>query len=427
MESATTKRSALEEAAHAQFQRREARAETTSSLLFCGAIILAFGIISLSGEAQRFGSFTAMRTVFLCFMGLLLGLAAAIRAGFWHPVLRYVNSALQVAALGMMTVVLGRERGALFVLSTAIPMLYCLVITLTAFRLSPWLSLFTGTLAAASLVATYGLFLRPAITPEVLAANPTIAWPAVWARVVVLLATGAACALAARTLRNQFRQSARDQGRIQLLERTFGRMVAPEVAQRVLEDENWMKPARREAVIMFADLKGFTRYSDGKTPEEVADFLNRCWTVAADIVEKHRGVINKYMGDGFLAMFGAPMELDDAEKAAAQTAQDLQRGLAPLLEPAGLALCIGVHAGPLIAGGIGSASRYEYTVIGSTVNLASRLETLNRSLETRCLASEHVARKIAEDWDLKDRGGQHVKGVANQVSVFEILGRRNDD
>lgn len=396
----------------------------TSSLMFCGVIITTFGIIALSGEARQFGSFTLIRMVFLGFMGLLLGVAGAIRAGFWHPGLRYINSALQIIALGMMTVVLGKERGALFVLSTALPMLYCLVITLTAFRLSPWLSLFTGALAAVSLVTTYGLFLRPVLTPEMLAANPTIAWPAVWARVVILLATGGACALAAKSLRNQFQQSARDQSRIQLLERTFGRMVAPEVARRVLEDEDWMKPARREAVIMFADLQGFTRFSDGKSPEEVADFLNQCWSVAADIVEKHGGVINKYMGDGFLAIFGAPMELDAAELAAAQTAVDLQNGLAPLLDPKGLALCIGVHAGPLIVGGIGSESRCEYTVIGSTVNLASRLETLNRSLETRCLASEPVAKKIGEDWDLKDRGGQRVKGVADEVSVFEILGRR---
>ncbi len=128
----------------------------------------------------------------------------------------------------------------------------------------------------------------------------------------MLLIIGVACAFAAGTLRRQMRKRIDDEGRIHLLERTFGRLVAPEVAKQILENSDWMRPARREAVVLFADLKGFTKYSDGRSPEEVADYLNRCWSLAADIVEKHGGVINKYMGDGFLALFGVPLELDDA-------------------------------------------------------------------------------------------------------------------
>ena len=297
---------------------------------------------------------------------------------------------------------------------------YCLVISMTAFRLSPWLSFFSGALSALSLIAVYAVFMRPQITPEMLIATPTLGWLAIYGRVVVLFAIGVACALAASSLRQQIRKQEEDQTRIQLLERTFGRLVAPEVAKQILEDENWMKPARRDAVIMFADLQGFTKYSEGKSPEDVANFLNRCWSVAADIVEKHGGVINKYMGDGFLAIFGVPLELAGAEKAAAETAAELDRELAPLLKPDGLALCIGLHAGPMIVGGIGSEARCEFTVIGSTVNLASRLETLNRSLETRCLTSGQIAEKISGDWHMKDHGGHRVKGVADEVSVFEL-------
>ena len=417
--------SALVTAFRARLIRREALDELLSCVIFAVASLLIFAVLSIFGQARQMHSFGILRIVFLSYVGLILLLAILVRRGWWHPALRFVNTALQITVLSAFLFAISRERGPSFALTTALPMLYCLVISMTAFRLSPWLSFFAGALAAAELVYLYAFVMLPRLTPEMLATNPALGWPAVFARVVVLFAIGAACAFAAGSLRRQMEKQAADHTRIQLLERTFGRLVAPEVAKQILEDENWMKPARREAVIMFADLKGFTKYSEGKSPEDVAAFLNRCWSIAADIVEKHGGVINKYMGDGFLAIFGVPLELKGAEKAAAETAAELDRELAPVLNPDGLALCIGLHSGPMIVGGIGSEARCEFTVIGSTVNLASRLETLNRSLDTRCLTSSEVADKIAGDWHMKDHGGQQVKGVAREVNVFELRTKKD--
>lgn len=416
---------ALDTALLARLIRREARDELLSCVIFAVASLLIFAVLSIFGQARQMHSFGILRIVFLSYIGMILLLAILVRRGWWHASLRFVNTGLQITVLSAFLFAISRERGPAFALSTALPMLYCLVISMTAFRLSPWLSFFAGALAAAELVFLYSFVMLPQLTPELLATNPALGWPAVFARVVVLFAIGVACAFAAGSLRRQMVKQAADHSRIQLLERTFGRLVAPEVAKQILEDENWMKPARREAVIMFADLKGFTKYSEGKSPEDVAAFLNRCWTIAADIVEKHGGVINKYMGDGFLAIFGVPLELEGAEKAAAETAAELDRELAAILSPDGLALCIGLHAGPMIVGGIGSEARCEFTVIGSTVNLASRLESLNRSLDTRCLTSSEVAEKISGDWHMKDHGGQQVKGVAREVSVFELRAKKD--
>jgi len=415
---------ALDEAFRAQRSQREAKAEFQSCLIFIATTLAIFVVVATFGGARHFHSANTLRIIFLLYLGLVATFAVLVRKGLWHSSLRYLNTTLQIMLLSAFLIAVTREKGVAFALTTALPMMYCLVISMTAFRLSPWLSLYAGALSALGLVFVYTVFMRPELTSEILAANPTLGWTAVYARVMVLIAIGVACALAANSLRVQIRRQEEDQGRIQLLERTFGRLVAPEVAKQILEDENWMKPARREAVIMFADLQGFTKYSEDKSPEDVADFLNRCWSVAADIVEKHGGVINKYMGDGFLAIFGVPLELVEAEKAAAETAAELDRELAPLLKPDGLALCIGLHAGPMIVGGIGSEARCEFTVIGSTVNLASRLETLNRALATRCLTSGEVAAKISGDWHMKDHGGHQVKGVAREVSVFELGGKK---
>jgi len=416
--------SALNQALRARLVQREAKAEFQSCLIFIATSLSIFIVVGIFGGVSRFDSFGLLRIVFLLYLGLVTTFAVLVWKGWWHSSLRFVNTTLQIVLLATFLVAITRDKGAFFALTTVLPMMFCLVISMTAFRLSPWLSFFAGALSALALTFVYAAFMRPELTPEMILAYPTLGWPSVYARVMVLFAIGVACAMAASSLRQQIRRQEKDQSRIQLLERTFGRLVAPEVAKQILEDENWMKPARRDAVIMFADLQGFTKYSEDKSPEDVAGFLNRCWTVAADIVEKHGGVINKYMGDGFLAIFGVPLELAEAEKAAAETAAELDRELAPLLRPDGLALCIGLHAGPMIVGGIGSEARCEFTVIGSTVNLASRLETLNRSLETRCLTSSEVAGKISGDWHMKDRGGHQVKGVAREVSVFELGGKK---
>jgi len=411
-------------ALHARLYRREAQAELTSCGIFLGAGALIFAVLALTGEARLLQSFIILRWIFLLSAAFLVGFALIARKGWWHPAMPFINTGVQLTLISTFFAVVSHERGSSFALSTAIPMLYCLTIAITAFRLNPWLSFFGGVVGAAEMVLVYALVMRPALTPELLASNPTLGWPAAISRVVVLFAIGLACALAAGSLRNQIRQREDDEKRIDLLERTFGRLVAPEVAKQILADENWMHPAVRSAVVMFADLKGFTTYSEGRAPEDVANFLNRCWTLAVDVVERHGGVINKYLGDGFLALFGVPLPLEDPESSAARTASELQAALAPLLEPEGLALCIGIHCGPLIVGGIGSESRCEFTVIGATVNLASRIEGLNRPLETNCLTSQPVAEKISAEWEMKDHGGHKVKGVRGEVGVFELLRRR---
>ncbi len=139
-----------------------------------------------------------------------------------------------------------------------------------------------------------------------------IAWPATFARVIVLLAIGLAGAFAANNLRRQVVKRARDQDRIQLLSAPLAASSPLTVARQILDDKNWMSPALREAVVMFADHQGFHQILEKRSPEEVAGMLNKCWSVAADIVEHEGGVINKYLGDGFLAIFGVPLELKNA-------------------------------------------------------------------------------------------------------------------
>jgi adenylate cyclase len=418
------KPSTLDRAHQDEILRREGRADQLGIAIFVGTMLVVLTVVAIAGHGLSASEFPRLVPAMVGFGGILGGIALAIQLGVRPQVLRYGISLVQVSFVSAMLVAVNSAHGAEFALATALPLLYALAIAITAFRMNPWLSLFAGTLAAVEFVVVYAVAMAPQLTPEAIAENETLSASAVVVRAVVLLVIGIVCALAAGSLRGQFKKSLEDAGRIDLLERTFGRLVAPEVAREILSDENWMRPARRDAVVVFADLQGFTSFSDGRRPEDVARFLNDCWEVAADVIERHGGVINKYLGDGFLALFGVPMDVANAEAAAAETACELQEKLAPLLEPVGLRLCVGVHSGPLIAGGIGSQSRCEFTVIGSTVNLASRLESLNRSLATSCLTTQPVADKLAGTWELTPHGEHRVKGVSDGVSVFELVRKR---
>ena len=226
--------SALDVALRQQLVPRQARAEFTSSAIFCVTAFFIFGMVSALGYTRGFVALPVIQATFLSFIGLLVALAVLARRGWWHPALPFLNSGLQITLLSIILSIAAREKGAEFAMTTVLTMMFCLTIAITAFRLNPWLSIFAGVAAAVGLALTYAIAMRPTLTPELLAANPLLSWPSVLARGIVLLAIGGACAVAANSLRSQMKKAAEDQGRIHLLERTFGRLVAPEVARQIL-------------------------------------------------------------------------------------------------------------------------------------------------------------------------------------------------
>ncbi|MEO6053015.1 MAG: adenylate/guanylate cyclase domain-containing protein, partial [Chthoniobacterales bacterium] len=387
------------------------------SVLFTLFLIIRFSINAMS--ATQVASF---RWVGLSIVLALLLLAGLIQVWRWVPIMKFFNVALQVSTISIMLLITAKERGPEFAMSTASPMIYALVISVTAFRLSASLSLFAGILSALEFLGVYIFVMRPMLTPEDLLSIPTLGYGAMVVRMIILLAIGFTCTLAARALSSHVVRSVKDAVKVDLLERTFGRYVSPEIAKHVLSNDRFLEARKIEGVVMFADLRGFTAYSENRAPEEIAAMLNRCWEIAMQIIESHGGVVNKFLGDGFMALFGVPIDLPNAEEAAANTAVDLQRALQVILEPEGLSMCIGIHQGEFIAGGIGSESRCEFTVIGTTVNVASRIETLNRELKTNCLASTAFISRIdgKAPFHIQSQGKRSVKGIHEPMEVHEV-------
>jgi adenylate cyclase len=174
----------------------------------------------------------------------------------------------------------------------------------------------------------------------------------------------------------------------------FGRQVGEDVMRDALARGVELGGEARDAAILFVDIQGSTTLAEARDPAEVVALLNRFFAIAVDAIAAEQGWVNKFEGDAALCVFGAPVEHPDASGAALGAARELQRRLR--LELGGLEAAIGLSAGQVVAGNIGAAERYEYTVIGDPVNEAARLTELAKSRPSRLLASEDILRRAGE-------------------------------
>lgn len=175
---------------------------------------------------------------------------------------------------------------------------------------------------------------------------------------------------------------------------------------------------RRQVTVLFADLAGFTQLSNSLDAEEVHGLLNRYFAIVDSVIERHGGHVDKHMGDGLMALFGAPIaHVDDPERAV-RAALEIHAAVTDLDPP--LSVHIGVASGSVVASGMGSDQHSEYTVIGDAVNLAARLQDLAEGGET--LISETVQRPLADRLDGAARGEVAVKGFDEPVRVWQVTG-----
>src|SRR2546423_3404762 len=155
----------------------------------------------------------------------------------------------------------------------------------------------------------------------------------------------------------------------------------------------------RRVAVMFVDFRSFTAGARTRTPQEVVDRLDGAFAILVDILDRHGGIVNKFLGDGFLALFGAPLHAPDPAHSAVAAAREMLEANSRINEATSwpLRIGIGIHLGEVVAGNIGSPRRKEYTVIGDTVNFASRLEALNKELGSQLLISLAVREALGDD------------------------------
>jgi adenylate cyclase len=208
---------------------------------------------------------------------------------------------------------------------------------------------------------------------------------------------------------------------------TFGRFVSHEVAEAVLSGNVPLGGERRNVTILFQDIRGFTQLSESLDPAATLQLLNRFFTEVVAAVEEQGGVVKQFIGDGVMALFGAPQSHPDHAERAVRAALGIVTRLAELNAEFGrqsiapVVIGVGIDSGEVVAGLIGPDNRVEYGVVGEPVNLANRVESLTRELRATVLVSKRIADRLGPEFVRGRSSVQPVKGKKDPVEVVEIL------
>jgi adenylate cyclase len=268
---------------------------------------------------------------------------------------------------------------------------------MNALKVGLGMAVITLLMLATSYLAVAQLLLLPVLSPLLLA----------WACYFVF------------ALREYLREQKSREQAVQM----FSRFVNPHVVHELLAHGGLSRAGEsRQITILFSDIRGFTTLSEKRTPQQVVELLNRYFTLQVEVVFRHGGTLDKFIGDCIMALWGAP--LDDPEharhavEAALEMAEVLQRFKRELGEAdADFDVGIGIHTGPAVVGLIGSDQRREFTAIGDTVNLGSRIEGLTKGV-SRILVSRETKEACGDAFEFKSFGSFKVKGREQDVELF---------
>ncbi len=214
------------------------------------------------------------------------------------------------------------------------------------------------------------------------------------------------------------------------LRQAFGRYVSPSVVETIITHPDRLELGGEEieTSVLFADLEGFTQLSETMSPQTLIKLLNDYFTPMTQIIMAYQGTLDKYIGDALMALWGAPVPLPDHALRACRAAIEMEKtmiGLQEKWEALGLpnlTARLGLHTGPVVAGNVGSRERFNYTVLGDTVNLASRLEGVNKAYGTRILLSEETANLVKDRLLVRELDAVQVKGRSKPVNIYELVG-----
>jgi adenylate cyclase len=344
------------------------------------------------------------------------------RGGLPSAPRRYVQAFIETSLPTAVVLYYARIDGPAQALLMPSAFVYFVFILLSTLRLDFALCAFTGFVASVE----YGAVAIMWAQGDATIAEPDLAsLPHHLGKAVILLVTGIAAGFVAQRLRRSFTRAIESVGERQRILGVFGQHVSPEVVERLMEaGRAEVKTEQRDVCVMFLDIRDFTRFAEEKSPEEVAAYLNTLFDSTIDAVVKRHGIVNKFLGDGFMAIFGAPIVEGNPRAAAVDAALDIVERIEKLVSAGKLPptrVGIGLHAGSAVVGNIGSSERKEYTVIGDVVNVASRIEALNKQLGSTILASDEVWSACSrDDVDSVQRDEVAIRGRSNAVRVWEL-------
>ncbi|HEX7926611.1 MAG TPA: adenylate/guanylate cyclase domain-containing protein [bacterium] len=226
-------------------------------------------------------------------------------------------------------------------------------------------------------------------------------------------------------LANAFNFMSAELWKKQLMQESFGKYVGSDILQMIMAnpESQWLKGTRNNATVLFTDIRGFTSFSENREPEQVVEALNQYFEICTRVILEYGGYIDKFIGDAVMGVFGVPVAVENHAERAVRASLHMQRELKEAAKKTGndvlARVGVGINTGVLVAGNLGSQVKMEYTVIGDSVNTASRLNGLAGAGET--VISKATLDPIASLVRVEEMEPQKVKGKAEAVQVYKVL------
>ncbi len=416
-----------------------------ATLIVLGAGAVIFAALHREGVTGA----SALPIILTAILGMVWwgGVAVYCRKKAPPEWLSWFNATVE-SSFGTAGMLLDSELGVDLALTSPALLIYPLAITTSALRLVPAMPIYSAVLSSAQLlvmVALIGESERGFVTLG-------IDFFAIRAALFLMVGlAGMRIAMALQVMVTQIIEEAQERVRIRdaldqqaeefrRIKRIFGRYVSNDVVETLTEHPDKLKLGGelRDVTILFADIRGYSTLSEALAPTEIIALLNHYFQAVTKVILDQRGMINEFEGDAVLAVYGAPLDLASHAECALVAAIGMLAAVDELNQEweesgtlekwravgmDGLAIRIGVHSGPVVAGNIGSEQRTKYAVIGDTVNTCSRVEGLNKVLKTDLLVTESTVAALTSD-ALKalmiPLGSHVVKGRTEPVEVYTI-------
>lgn len=339
------------------------------------------------------------------------------------PVLFYMNSLIEVSTPTLAIVVFAENLPPVYSLVTPVALAYFLFIVLSTLELNFQLSVFTGTVAAVEYVAISYFYLQQAQLPADL---DFLTMPTYFlGKGLIMFLTGVVAGFVALEIKKRILHSYEVMHERNQLERMFGQQVSQAIVDEMISSKREVVSRRRNVCIMFIDIRDFSRFSNGKSPEEIVKYQNEVFSFMIDSISRNHGIINQFLGDGLMATFGAPVSYENDCLNAVNAAMEIikaaeeksLKGIIPHTK-----VGIGIHTGEAITGNVGTQVRKQYSITGNVVILASRIEQLNKEYGSCLLVSEEVINAVgAKRYCSELIGPVLLKGQDEPVTIYRLV------
>ncbi|NPA67665.1 MAG: adenylate/guanylate cyclase domain-containing protein [Chlorobi bacterium] len=335
----------------------------------------------------------------------------------------YFNIFSEISLLSLLLIFIVEYSNNTVILQTPASLTFFIFIVLSTFHLNFRLSVFSGILAASEFILIsvyYSNFSN--ITNNM---KPDLTGMQYLGEGLIMIITGIAAGFAADLIKKKIlviRKNIQEKNEIINL---FGQQISPQIAENILKNKNELSGVRKKVCIMFLDIRNFTPFVEQRQPEEVVTYLNSLFGFMIDIIQEYEGVINQFLGDGFMATFGAPVSLKNnslnateaSKKILKKLKNECRKGNIPETE-----IGIGLHYDEAVTGNIGSSERKQFSITGKVVIIASRIEQLNKKYNTNMLISKNVFEELDKKnkADFEKLEEAQIKGSKKRILLYKL-------